>query len=354
MANILKRLPKENLFTDMTDISVIIPVYNTEKYLKKCVLSVLNGGVEDIEILLIDDGSTDNSGALCDHLAEKYHKIKVFHKENEGLSETRNLGIKKAEGKYLCFIDSDDFLEEGSLFKMLKKAESKKAEISVFGLIIDMEGSFKEFVFDGSYILTQENKNSHFISLKDKCLLDSCCNKLYLTSFVRESGVLMPNGEYFEDTYFNLCLWNKFSKCAVFSDCYYHYLKRKEKSITKCFDYGKLDDLKKRVSLMFKVTSGLDSFLNFYYVKYVLSFLSDTFLSEARLSARERKALIKKETCSKQFKNAAKNANSYTKSGKVLIFIGRCSFYPIIYLFLGLSCFVKYKLIKFYFRVVRV
>ena len=102
----------------MIDVSVIIPVYKTEKYLEKCVLSVLKGGMDNIEILLIDDGSPDGSGALCDALRDKYEKINVFHKENGGLSSARNLGINKAKGKYLCFVDSDDFLEEQALFNM--------------------------------------------------------------------------------------------------------------------------------------------------------------------------------------------------------------------------------------------
>ena len=104
----------------MIDVSVIIPVYKTKKYLEKCVLSVLDGGLENIEILLIDDGSPDSSGALCDALCEKYEKVSTFHKENGGLSSARNLGIDKAKGKYLCFVDSDDYLEKNSLFNMLQ------------------------------------------------------------------------------------------------------------------------------------------------------------------------------------------------------------------------------------------
>lgn len=351
---ILKTLPWGNLFTDMTDISVIIPVYNTEKYLEKCVLSVLEGGVENIEILLIDDGSDDGSGHLCDRLAEKSGKIKVFHKENGGLSSSRNLGISKAKGKYLCFIDSDDFLEKNSLFNMLKKAESQKAEISVFGLIIDIPNSYKKFVSDGDYTLTQENKDSHFISLKEKCLLDSCCNKLYLTSFVKKSGITFPFREYFEDTYFNLMLWERFSKCAVFDDCYYHYVKRKTKSLTRNFDTNKLKVLKSRVSLMLNVTKGLEDFCYYYYVKYVLSVLCDSFIKGANILKPQRKALIKKEINSDEFKGAAKKAKADTKSGKLLVSVAKSGFYPIIFIFLRLSCFIKYNLIEIYFKVVRI
>lgn len=335
----------------MLDISVIIPVYKCEKYIEKCVLSVLDGGMENIEILLVEDGSPDGSGTVCDRICEKYEKIKVFHKENGGPSSARNLGIDKAKGKYLCFVDSDDFLEENALFNMFQKAEKESAEISIFGLIIDVEGSKSYNVSDGTYILNEENKNSHFESLKDKCLLDSCCNKLYLTEFVKNSGILMPEGEYFEDTYFNLMLWQKFSKCAVFEDCYYHYLQRSNESITKRFNPEKLDFLKSRVSLMLTVAKGLEEFCHYYYVKYVLSFLCDSFIKGSGLNGKERKKLIKSEIETADFKNASKKALAKTRSGKLLVGVAKTGSYILISLFLRFSCFIKYRLNKLYFKV---
>lgn len=335
----------------MIDVSVIIPVYKTEKHLEKCVLSVLNGGMNNIEILLIDDGSPDGSGSLCDALCERYEKVNVFHKENGGLSSARNLGINKAKGKYLCFVDSDDFLEEQALFNMFQKAEEESAEISIFGLIIDVEGSESYNVTDGRYVITEENKNSHFASLKDKCLLDSCCNKLYLTEFVKESGVLMPEGEFFEDTYFNLKLWEKISKCAVFEDCYYHYLQRNSESITKCFNTKKLNFLKERVSQMLSVTKDLEDFCYYYYVKYVLSFLCDSFIKGSGIKGKERKRLIRDEILSPTFKEASKKALAKSTSGRLIVGVAKSNSYLLISLFLRLSCFIKYRLSKLYFKV---
>ena len=335
----------------MIDVSVIIPVFNAEKHLEKCVFSVLNGGMENIEILLIDDGSTDGSSALCDLLCERYENIYVFHKENEGPSAARNLGISKAKGRYLCFVDSDDFLEENGLLNMYEKAEKASAEISMFGLIIDVEGSRSYKVSDGTYIVTEDNKNANFESLKDKCLLDSCCNKLYLTSFVKESGVLMPQGELFEDTYFNLMLWQRLSKCAVFQNSYYHYLQRTNKSITKHFSPDKLRFLKDRVSLMLSVTQGLEEFCYYYYIKYVLSFLCDAFIKGSGIGYKERHLLIKRELKSKEFKEAAKKGRSKSRSGKILLGVAKTNSRILICLFLRISCFIKYRLQKLYFKV---
>ena len=109
-------------------ISVIIPVYNSEKYLHKCIDSVLSQSYTNFEVILVNDGSTDKSGAICDEYAEKDEKVRVFHKENGGVSSARNLGIEKAIGKYVCFIDSDDWVYDKllesffSLDKNLKKS----------------------------------------------------------------------------------------------------------------------------------------------------------------------------------------------------------------------------------------
>ena len=92
-------------------ISVIVPVYNVEAYLEKCVNSILHQTYENIEVILIDDGSTDNSGAICDALAADDSRIKVLHKSNGGVSSARNLGISVASGAYICFVDSDDWLD---------------------------------------------------------------------------------------------------------------------------------------------------------------------------------------------------------------------------------------------------
>ena len=102
-------------------ISIIIPVYNVEKYLRRCVDSVLGQTYDKLEIILVDDGSTDNSGRICDEYREKDQRIIVIHKENGGLSEARNFGIEKSSGEYISFVDSDDWIPEDSVAIMYYK-----------------------------------------------------------------------------------------------------------------------------------------------------------------------------------------------------------------------------------------
>ena len=110
-------------------ISIIIPVYNVEKYLKKCINSVINQSHKNLEIILIDDGSTDKSGIILDEYAKIDERIKVYHKKNGGLSSARNYGIKRSNGNYICFIDSDDFISKYMIENLLNNLLKTQSDI---------------------------------------------------------------------------------------------------------------------------------------------------------------------------------------------------------------------------------
>ena len=110
-------------------ISIIVPVYNVEKYLEKCVDSIINQTYKNIEIILVDDGSKDNSGKICDIIKEKDERIKVIHKQNGGLSDARNAGLKIAKGTYIGFVDSDDYIAEDMYQTLYSLSKEKNADI---------------------------------------------------------------------------------------------------------------------------------------------------------------------------------------------------------------------------------
>jgi len=114
-------------------VSIIVPVYNVEKFLNKCVESILKQTYQNIEVILVDDGSTDNCPFICDKYKKEDSRISVIHKENEGLSDARNVGIKNATGEYFYFIDSDDFIVEDTIQCMLNVAISVDADITIAG-----------------------------------------------------------------------------------------------------------------------------------------------------------------------------------------------------------------------------
>ena len=116
----------------MPKVTVAVPVYNVEKYLEKCAGSILSQTERDLELLFIDDGSTDGSGALCDKLCERDPRVRVIHQENRGLGGARNTGIENTRGQWIIFPDSDDWLEPETVERALKAAEDTEADMAVF------------------------------------------------------------------------------------------------------------------------------------------------------------------------------------------------------------------------------
>lgn len=121
-------------------ISIIVPIYNVEQYLIQCLESILNQTCRDIEIILIDDGSQDCCGEICDEYARKDNRIKVYHTNNGGLAAARNYGIEKATGEYIGFADSDDWIEPDMFEVLLSQAEKHKAEIAICGCYYEYLG----------------------------------------------------------------------------------------------------------------------------------------------------------------------------------------------------------------------
>ena len=120
-------------------LSVIVPVYNVEQYLERCVDSILNQTVKELEIILVDDGSTDNSGSMCDAYAAEHANIRVHHKSNGGLTTAWKAGLELATGRYVGFVDSDDWIDADMYERMLTLAEQEDADVTVCGLVFDFE-----------------------------------------------------------------------------------------------------------------------------------------------------------------------------------------------------------------------
>ena len=113
-------------------LSIVVPVYNVEKYLDRCMDSLLNQNIENYEIILVDDGATDNSGLICDKYSQEYFNVKVIHKKNEGLGLTRNVGIDNSKGQYIMFVDSDDYIEKNCLFGLYQYVKKNNSDVCFF------------------------------------------------------------------------------------------------------------------------------------------------------------------------------------------------------------------------------
>ena len=120
-------------------ISVIVPIYNVEKYLERCLDSIIKQTYKNLDIILVDDGSIDNSTKICDEYVKKDSRIKVIHKENGGLSDARNVGIDNSDGKYICFIDSDDYIELDMIENLYDGIVKNNANICCCGKLLEYE-----------------------------------------------------------------------------------------------------------------------------------------------------------------------------------------------------------------------
>lgn len=208
----------------MTKISVIIPVYNVEKYLSKCIESVLEQDFSDYEIILIDDGSTDTSGKLCDEYAENYSAIKVIHQQNKGLGGARNTGIEAAEGQYLLFVDSDDYIRDNIMTFLYDTAVCNDSDIVAFGMDYVYESGGK---FATRRPISNGTKDIYSGDILHYFSTDSYAwNKFFKYDLFRKSGIKYPEHMWYED----LCVNQKIAlfaeKVTLTDRVFYEYLQR--------------------------------------------------------------------------------------------------------------------------------
>lgn len=205
-------------------ISIIVPTYNVENYLEKCVKSLIKQTYVNIEILLIDDGSTDNSGNLADSLALKDNRIRVYHKKNGGLSDARNYGIEKSRGKYVCFIDSDDYISLDLIETLYKELKQENADIAMSNRIhfydsgkeiINFKGTEK-MIFNNMQAVEEMNLFNYFDM--------SSCGKIFKKDMFDK--IKFPVGKLCEDYYIMYKIILSSNKIVYIPYTYYYYYQR--------------------------------------------------------------------------------------------------------------------------------
>ncbi|MCJ7651855.1 MAG: glycosyltransferase [Candidatus Lokiarchaeota archaeon] len=221
-------------------VSIIIPVYNTGGYLAKCLESVINQTYRRIEIILIDDGSSDNSGKICDEYANHDDRIYVIHQENQGVSVTRNVGINKSKGKYIAFIDSDDWIESKMIEVMVSNAENYDGDAVICGY------------YEYGYYKNDKNKKVKFFPVKEMKVCEknifleellkishvdyynSPWNKLFSRKIIIENKLQYnPEIAFFEDLIFNLGFFNNTKRVILVKDELYNHRVDVTDSLTK-------------------------------------------------------------------------------------------------------------------------
>jgi len=224
-------------------ISVIIPIYNVEKYLRECINSVVSQTYRNIEIILVDDGSTDHSPQICDEYQLKDTRIKVIHQKNQGVSVARNIGLNYSRGKYIFWIDSDDYISKEcieSLYELLRK---ENVDMSICNYI---QGSDRNYIFkhENSYIETFDSKKGLEYIYKNhhySFIMAASWAKLIKKELYEE--LKYPVDKIFEDIYMSHHLINKCKKIAYVNQVMYYYYQWPESILGKKFYKEKLDYL---------------------------------------------------------------------------------------------------------------
>lgn len=234
----------------MPYISLIIPIYNSDKYLEKCINSIINQTFKDIEIILVNDGSKDKSGIICDTFAINDKRIKVIHKMNSGLSSARNIGIENSSGKYVVFLDSDDWMNVETLECVLELTEKYGVDLAFWSYkneYINRTISVNLFKTSSNYMLFNEHKmhylrrravgliNRELISPTKTDALNSAWGKMYKKELILENNIRFLDTSYIgsEDVLFNIQAFF-YTKQALFINRHFnHYRRYSHNSLTK-------------------------------------------------------------------------------------------------------------------------
>ena len=301
-------------------ISVLMPVYNSEKFLLETVQAVINQSYIDWELILVDDGSTDNSKEICTQLMNDDKRIKYIFQENLGVSHTRNVALENAQGKYIVFVDSDDLIHEDYLKILINSIEKNNSDISVCNFIerkISNTGKVEDITreFYPKEVMEMSEMKDYIMDFGNSGLLNPLWNKIYKNQIIKENNITFDEKvETGEDFIFNLQYFRKVKKISFIKDSLYYYIRRNNNSIT----YKYIENMYEKG---WEIHWLLESFLKdmgFYneenaYVLYgnhltgVFSAFLNLYHDHCKLTSKEKKAYIKKIISKSYVKECAAN-----------------------------------------------
>lgn len=278
----------------MNKISVIVPCYNVAGYLERCVDSIVNQTYRELEIILVDDGSSDTTGELCDRLAMTDSRIKVVHKENGGLSDARNAGIDVARGDFYAFVDGDDYLEADAYEAMILEMKDSNVSLVSAGIIVeDIEGNKRINMSEEYLVLSKEEA---FINLLGpvRTIAQSSCNKLFRKHLFQE--LRYKKGIINEDTELLPKILDQCSRVVLLNKPVYHYVRRKGSITESEFSMWKYDG--NRIAydtLLFckKKYPQLVPYAHYYVMDSLFKLFSELTVSSNRRRFRKQEHLLR-------------------------------------------------------------
>ena len=311
-------------------ISIIMPVYGVEDYVGKAIESIQAQTLIDWEFFCVDDGTKDRSGEICEEYAAKDPRIIVIHKENGGAPSARNVAIDRAKGKYMYFMDSDDWAEPTMLEDMYNLAEKNNSQLVVSGYYIDTyyndtEKFVQKQFYDDVVFATQQEFRENAHKLFDRNLLYTPWNKLYLSSYVLENKLYFLQ-TFWDDFPFNLSVVRNVERVSVTSNKYYHFIRKRTESETAKYRTDMFDKREEEHSWMLDLyehweldTPETREFLARRYIERVIGCIENVTNRNCTLSPKEKKSEIKKMISSDRARQAVKIAQPNSKYMKLML-----------------------------------
>lgn len=310
-------------------VSIILPIYNCETYLKKNINSILDQTYKNFELILIDDGSNDNSKSIIEKYQKEEKRIKAIYKENTGVSDTRNLGINIAKGKYITFFDADDYIEKTYLEDSINIYMNYKVELVITGFFSQIEEKNKNS-YDKINMQTKIYKNKKeikkdFVKMWDKQMLYNVWNKLYLKSIIDKYNIRFPQYNWGEDVEFNKNYLLYIDSLYITENCYYHYIRERVGATTNTYN-EKLFEIRKNEFFDFnnyfeKFDISKKEYLEFSYRRYLertLGCVENYFNKNCKLTFKQKYIKIKEIINDKITQQALKNAKLTSKKTKIM------------------------------------
>ena len=345
-------------------ISVIFPVFNVKDYLKKAVLSVTNQSLTNIEIFLVDDGSSDGSEILCDELAAIDSRIKVIHQKNQGAHNARNAALNIARGKYVCFFDSDDYIEKDMLADLYYLAEEYDSELVISGFYIRTYYNDNEYI-TLNYIpdVNEDIKNySNKINFRrdayknfDRNMFYPPWNKLYKLSYLKENNIFFPI-TYRDDFPFVLNVISDINNVTFTKKMYYNFIRKRSESETQKYVANLYEKREEEHNYMLDLYSnwGMLSddksfeMISRRYIDRLIECMVNLFNKKCTLSKKEKKSLIKEYLNNKNVDECISKSRPQKLYLKIMYLPIKMKNVNLCYLMSRLICFVKGRNIKLF------
>ncbi len=314
----------------MPVLSVIICAYNAADTLKKAALSVLSQSFRDLELIIVNDGSTDSTLKVALKIAEQDKRVKVIDTQNGGVAKARNLSLSVANGDFITFCDADDYIDDGAFETMYNAVMESCSDMLIAGYFHETETKKGvkrvEISAENAVYSSKQELYEDFFELKSKYLIDAMCNKLFRRSVIVQNGLKFPEGELFEDTDFNLRFLEITPRLNVLNRCFYHYIQYSGAGITRKFEPKKAKYLTDRYHLMLQFCSDADDELKgycyLYHIRNMFSFISGTY-GVKEMKCKERTDVIKSIIFDSDFDKCIKNAKASSFAGKCCLAVAK-------------------------------